>query len=251
MEGQLACVWMGQKRNLEGGTTGGNRPEKPEVGAVAGPAEPTEEGAPTEPANLGSGGQGRPDGQQETDSAGWWSVRDIATKYNLNQENLRGRLKRWRHHNAEGWMEVSAPERRPREPKFLDRPDAVKPVIEDMLGSQNVRRKKTSRLKCRVFKHLRKRPASGERPLTTRASDQCVSCEITALAEALAPRVAELLERRFSDRPDGDEGEACARHPHASHFKGNSFPFPRAQLSRPYPPACSEAGLQGRSAQER
>ncbi|HET6881450.1 MAG TPA: hypothetical protein VFI31_14905 [Pirellulales bacterium] len=63
----------------------------------------------------------------------WLSHVELASHYELNPENLRQRLNTWRkkHAAGEGWKE--APERRPREPKYLYRVGAVRSIAEDMM----------------------------------------------------------------------------------------------------------------------
>ena len=88
------------------------------------------------------------------DLAGWSSARGLAEKYNLSYDKLRTRLERWRHNNAEGWMEVSATERGSRDPKYLYELAAVQQVITKLQQKQrspNVHREKISRAKILLF----------------------------------------------------------------------------------------------------
>lgn len=64
--------------------------------------------------------------------AGRASVRELAERYSLPYDATRARLDRWRHNNAEGWMEVSATERGSRDPKYLYEVAAVQSVIKDL-----------------------------------------------------------------------------------------------------------------------
>ncbi len=70
------------------------------------------------------------------DAKGWWSTHDSATEHGLNQDALRKRLKRWRHSNARGWMEVPPSERASKDPQFLYDPVSIRPVIDKMLAKK-------------------------------------------------------------------------------------------------------------------
>ncbi|NUQ63992.1 MAG: hypothetical protein HUU20_16065 [Pirellulales bacterium] len=54
----------------------------------------------------------------------------LAAKFDVPLQALQGRLKRWREKHADGWQEVT--NRKPREPQYLYRLEAVRPVIEEM-----------------------------------------------------------------------------------------------------------------------
>jgi hypothetical protein len=73
------------------------------------------------------------------------SARDLAKRFDVPPEPLRKRLERWREQNQDGrdWVEVE--DRGTREPRFLYRLSAVKPVIDDLKASPKRPTKKSSR----------------------------------------------------------------------------------------------------------
>jgi len=77
---------------------------------------------------------GAPGGKPGEGGPGWWAPRDVAKKYELPQNALEARLRRWRKQNGEGWMEVPNTERKPRDAQFLYRLDAIKEVVNSMRG---------------------------------------------------------------------------------------------------------------------
>jgi hypothetical protein len=60
----------------------------------------------------------------------WLSCADLALRYNVDQETLRGRLRTWMKRNEKDWKEVT--DCNPREPRYLYRVMAVLPIIEKL-----------------------------------------------------------------------------------------------------------------------
>lgn len=63
---------------------------------------------------------------------GFFTSKSLAERYGIDPERLRKRLDRWRKSNLDvaGWREVE--DRRPREPKYLYRESAVKPILDEL-----------------------------------------------------------------------------------------------------------------------
>lgn len=75
----------------------------------------------------------RPTEAKPIDETASMAPADIAQQFNLSPEPLRKRLDRWRKTHHDGWIEVT--ERKPREPLYLYRISAVRPVIDALIAS--------------------------------------------------------------------------------------------------------------------
>ena len=67
----------------------------------------------------------------EIDPNTFLSHPDLARKYGRDPEKLRKKLERWRPKNRGDWKEIEASERGPRDPQYLYREVAVKPLVDD------------------------------------------------------------------------------------------------------------------------
>jgi len=72
--------------------------------------------------------------------SGLYSALDLAEKYGLPPNSLRKRLERWRSENPEGWTEVMDTDRKPRDPQYLYREEAIEAEISKMLKRKGVTR---------------------------------------------------------------------------------------------------------------
>lgn len=68
------------------------------------------------------------------DEEGWYAPERLAEVHRVDKECLRGRLKRYRKNNMDGWQERE--DRRPRESKYLYQPKFVKHIIQDLASSE-------------------------------------------------------------------------------------------------------------------
>lgn len=75
--------------------------------------------------------QSGPAGPAE-DARGLLSCADLAAAYGVDQERLRGRLKRWQKTCFTGWVEVT--DRGPRDPQYLYQVSAVLPILRALQG---------------------------------------------------------------------------------------------------------------------